>query len=81
MRDLHRIFGREALVLSHNLVFSPRDTMRAVSRFSRALPGAFETQAGDQGDIEDRALPHSAVVRQMAAVTESSRSLGYPDAS
>lgn len=42
VRDLHRIFGREALVLGYNLVFSPRDTVRAVSRFARALPGALD---------------------------------------
>lgn len=40
VRDLHRILGREALVLGHNLVFSPRDTVQAISQFARALPGA-----------------------------------------
>src|SRR5206468_2603702 len=39
-RDLHRILGRELLILGYNLVFSPRDTAIAIWQFLRVLPGA-----------------------------------------
>lgn len=39
-RDLPYVLGREALVVSHNLVFAPRDTACALRQFFGALPGA-----------------------------------------
>jgi GT2 family glycosyltransferase len=42
--DLPYVLGREALVLGHNALFSPRDTAIALRRFFAALPGAVESR-------------------------------------
>jgi GT2 family glycosyltransferase len=59
-RDLPFVLGREALILGHNALFAPRQTVCALRQFFRALPGAW---ASRQKIKQRQSVPPSEIRR------------------
>jgi GT2 family glycosyltransferase len=63
VRDVHRILGREALVVGYNLVHAPHATVTAMSEFVRTLPSA----RAKRRDLRSRRKASPAQIRRWFA--------------